>query len=477
MCIPGAQIPCYSGPPGTEGVGICKAGVQTCNPSGMSYGACVGEVQPKPENCDTPEDENCDGAPGPCGGVTQWSKSFGDTGYDDVYGLAVDTQGRFAITGMFHGSVDFGGGPLSAGPTQAIFVAVYDPAGQHLWSKAFKGGQGAYGRGVGFTPSGDLVVAASCDADVDFGGGPLFGPQNAICLVKFAATGAHLWSKRFNGGGPVGLAIDAAGNIVLGGMLTGDLGGAMMMGTFIAKLDPTAHFLWARQQVGYVEHIAIDGAGDVIVNADGGNDLAFGGPQNLGSGTAVVKLSGATGAFLYGSVASSPAMTAKSIAVDGQGNAFAAGFFSSAADFGGTTISSANQGTGYLAKLDPAGNLLFAKAFGSASGFAQNRAGAATSSGEAVLAGMLIGPVDFGNGVIDGVGLYVAKLQPTGTGLWAHVYANGDFNGGMRPLVAVDAQGGVILVGTFSGSLDLGKGALTSSGLGDQDIFIARLSP
>lgn len=87
------------------------------------------------------------------------------------------------------------------------------------------------------------------------------------------------------------------------------------------------------------------------------------------------------------------------------------------------------------------------------------------------------GPVDFGNGEISGVGLYVAKLQPTGTGLWAHVYANGDYNGNLRPLVAVDGQGGVILVGSFSGALDLGKGALASSAMGDQDIFIARLSP
>ncbi|APR75507.1 Tryptophan synthase alpha chain [Minicystis rosea] len=476
-CTPGAQIPCYSGPKGTEGVGICKAGVQTCNPNGMSYGACTGEVHPKPENCDTPEDESCDGSPGPCGGVTQWSKSFGQTGDDEVYGLAVDAEGRAAITGFFHGTIDFGGGPLSAGPTQAIFIAVYDEAGQHLWSKAFAGGQGALGQRVSFTAEGDLVLAAGCDADVDFGGGPLFGPTQAICLVKLDVAGNHLWSKRFDGGGPMGLAVDPAGNIVLGGFLNGDLGGGAISSSFLAKLDATAHFLWARQEVGMVEQIASDGAGNVFVNADIGTDVPFGGPQSVGQGTAVVKLSGATGAFASGLVASSLSMHPAAMGVDAQGNAFAAGSFAAPVQIGTTMLSSDVAHTGYLTKLDPAGNLIFAKAFRGKKGWAEHRAGAVLASGEVVLTGVMTGPFDFGNGVVSGSGLFVAKLDAAGSGLWAHVYDNPDYYGRTHPLVAVDGKGGVVVAGGFSGSLDFGKGVLASSQVGDQDIFIARLTP
>src|SRR5262245_20572362 len=45
-CKPGDTRDCYSGPPGTEGVGTCKAGSQVCNNDGMSYGPCGGEIQP-----------------------------------------------------------------------------------------------------------------------------------------------------------------------------------------------------------------------------------------------------------------------------------------------------------------------------------------------------------------------------------------------------------------------------------------------
>ena len=48
---------CYDGPAGTEGVGACLAGVQTC--AGATYRGCVGQVLPAAEHCDG-ADENCD---------------------------------------------------------------------------------------------------------------------------------------------------------------------------------------------------------------------------------------------------------------------------------------------------------------------------------------------------------------------------------------------------------------------------------
>ena len=49
---------CYTGPPGTEGVGECKAGVRTCT-NGV-WGGCAGEVTPTAEMCDG-LDNNCNG--------------------------------------------------------------------------------------------------------------------------------------------------------------------------------------------------------------------------------------------------------------------------------------------------------------------------------------------------------------------------------------------------------------------------------
>jgi hypothetical protein len=57
-------IPCYNGPDGTEGVGICIGGTQSCTTGG--WGACIGEQLPEEEgfeyhNCRDLEDNDCDG--------------------------------------------------------------------------------------------------------------------------------------------------------------------------------------------------------------------------------------------------------------------------------------------------------------------------------------------------------------------------------------------------------------------------------
>ena len=49
---------CYTGPIGTQGVGICKTGTHVCENG--TYSACIGEVTPQEDICDG-LDNNCDG--------------------------------------------------------------------------------------------------------------------------------------------------------------------------------------------------------------------------------------------------------------------------------------------------------------------------------------------------------------------------------------------------------------------------------
>ncbi len=64
LCTLGAAQPCYSGPAGTAGRGLCVAGTQTCvaTATGSDWGACTGEVLPAMETCDG-RDHDCDGTP------------------------------------------------------------------------------------------------------------------------------------------------------------------------------------------------------------------------------------------------------------------------------------------------------------------------------------------------------------------------------------------------------------------------------
>ncbi|MDH3624429.1 MAG: hypothetical protein OES69_08440 [Myxococcales bacterium] len=64
-CDPGSMRDCYTGPAGTETMGACTIGSETCNAEGTDWGACIGEVVPTPEvdtpPGQTPVDEDCDG--------------------------------------------------------------------------------------------------------------------------------------------------------------------------------------------------------------------------------------------------------------------------------------------------------------------------------------------------------------------------------------------------------------------------------
>jgi formylglycine-generating enzyme required for sulfatase activity len=62
VCEPRTTQPCYAGPDGTEGVGICRGGTQTCKDDGQGWGACVGDVQPKASDiCGNDQDDDCNG--------------------------------------------------------------------------------------------------------------------------------------------------------------------------------------------------------------------------------------------------------------------------------------------------------------------------------------------------------------------------------------------------------------------------------
>jgi len=66
VCTDGDTEPCYSGPNGTEGIGICHGGERTC--TNNVWGECTGEVTPQGEICEDGIDQDCNGADTGCGG-------------------------------------------------------------------------------------------------------------------------------------------------------------------------------------------------------------------------------------------------------------------------------------------------------------------------------------------------------------------------------------------------------------------------
>ncbi|MBD2700192.1 SBBP repeat-containing protein [Spirosoma sp. BT702] len=180
----------------------------------------------------------------------------------------------------------------------------------------------------------------------------------------------------------------------------------------------------------------------------------------------------------------------KSIAVDGAGNVYTAGFFNGTVDFDpgpGDFSLTATDIDMYVSKLDVAGNLLWARRIGGPGSDAANSV-VVDGSGNVYTTGHFSGTVDFdpGPGVFNltagGLeGAFVSKLDAAGNLVWAKALAgNGSVDGYS---IAVDGSGNVHTTGVFSYTTDFdpGPGVYSLSAVTlantpqNDDIFVSKL--
>ncbi len=164
-------------------------------------------------------------------GVHQWSVDFGGTGGDLGKGVAVDGSGNVYYTGLFEGTVNFGGGAFVSLGASDIFLAKYNSAGAHQWSDSYGSALADEGRGVAADAGGNVTLTGEYQGTIDFGGGNLTsaGTRDVI-VATYDATGAHQWSQSFGAGSDDtgnGVAIDGSDNLLVIGLFrnTVDFGG------------------------------------------------------------------------------------------------------------------------------------------------------------------------------------------------------------------------------------------------------------
>jgi uncharacterized protein (AIM24 family) len=491
--------PCYDGPPGTEGVGICKAGAQTCAADGMAWGACAGEVVPQTENCATPLDENCDGMAPPCKGSLLWAKRFGDMFSQTGRGIAVDGEGSVLIVGQFAGTVDFGGGPLQSAGGLDIFVAKLDASGAHVWSERFGDTADQYAEAIALDSAGNVLVTGSFYGDLDFGGGSLHGAGGEdVFIAKLDVNGGHVWSKSFGDAADqlaASIAVDGSDNVILAGSFNGtiEFGGGPLSSAggadvFLAKLDASGGHVWSRRFGDTADQhaacVAVDGAANVFLTGDynGTVDFGSGSLQSAGAGDVfVTKLDENAGpgwSKSFGDAQSGDVQIqiARGVATDAAGNVVVTGEFAGTVDFGKGPIQSAGGGDVFVVKLDADGGPVWSKHFGDAAD--QHAAGVALDGASNVLlAGSFNGALDFGDGPIQSAGggdIFAGKLDSGGVSQWGKRF--GDAKSQSARGIATDAAGKMLVIGSFAGSVDFGEGVSLSSA-GGTDVFVAAFGP
>lgn len=184
-----------------------------------------------------------------------WAVSFGTSGTDFPYALAVDASNNIIV-----------GGDVSTNSRDG-FVNKYDANGNLAWSIIIGGSNKDVVYGVDTDDDKNVYVTGYFGNTVDFdpGAGTYNLTSNGgrdIFLAKYDSTGNFCWA--FNAGGPMSTAYEEGGrDLVIAGSsiyLTGNFEGTAdfdpgmasnnltsngSLDMFIAKYDTTGAYLWA----------------------------------------------------------------------------------------------------------------------------------------------------------------------------------------------------------------------------------------
>jgi hypothetical protein len=497
VCTPGATMDCYSGPAGTEGIGACHAGTQTCNDAGTAWGPCTGEVTPKAEDCATPEDDACTAVIAPCGASTKWSKQLATPA--DPYpswAVALDDAADVFFAGTFAGPATFDNSSFSSTGKKDLFLAKLSPSGATVWQKHIAAD--AQFPAVAADGLGNMVIAAGVTGLVDFGGGPLGGQDQLhdVVIAKLDKDGKYIWAKRAVKTGsdlsPGALTVAPNGDILFtvpsAALLDVGCGPTQVPpgfggGPIVARLDKDGKCLWS---TGFANtmidaaRIAFDASGNVYVAGSVYSGADFGGgPVGPPSGGALMFLTSLTpdGKHLDTKIwgvgsSTAPTPEVRGLAFDAGGNILLTGTFNegSTLDFGTGPLSAVALGySSFIAKLDASGAGIWSKTFGpdTTRGFDI----AVEPGGDIVAIGWMQGTVKFGvDTLTSNSGTYLVRFNAGGAVLSADV-----LSGVSGARLVVDGKGSAIVAGSFGGTIDLGSGTLVCPS--GEDAFVADVGP
>ncbi|PAW88952.1 MAG: hypothetical protein B9S26_10245, partial [Opitutia bacterium Tous-C4FEB] len=403
----------------------------------------------------------------------------------EVKATAVDAAGNIYLAGYFNygdaTSFSIGGVTLPKIGLQDAWVAKLDSTRTVVWAKNF-GGSGAYvsGSGIAVDTAGNVYLGGRFEsANLTTPALTKIGEYDAFAL-KLDSSGTTIWAKNFGGSGayvtPSGIAVDTIGNVYLVGSffdqsLTTPL--LTKLGTvdaFAIKLDSSGTRTWARNYGGggasvTGSGIAVDGSGNVYL---GGyfSSANLGTPALTKLGTRdafALKLDSigtTTWARNYGG--SGASVTGSGIAVDGSGNVYLGGEFRLA---NLTTPALTKLGTrdAFALKLDSSGTTTWAKNYGGSGASAFGKGIAVDGSGNIYLGGYFeqASLTTPALSLIGNSDGFALKLDSSGTTTWAKNYGG---SGAYAKLgsIAADRSGNVFLGGYFQ-SANLTTPALTLS--------------
>jgi hypothetical protein len=444
---------------------------------------------------------------------------IGGDARDLVASIARDPSGAIYLTGSFAGTADFDPGPGSAALTSAgnldAFVAKVDQSGSLVWARRLGGPLTDQGASVVADASG-VYVAGTFEgtADLDPGPGTLDGVSQGstdVFLVRLDGDGNLVWARSFGGtvnesatalalaGGALFLVGDFRGTVDL------DPGAGVASATsangatdiYVTKFDLAGTLVWAKTVTGsqndFSQGIASDGATVYVTGIFTGTVDFDPGPGTASltstqdSPDAFILRLDADGHFVWARSIGGPGLEASSdIAIDGSG-VYLTGYFAGTVDFdpgsGTVALTSAGSVDTFLMKLDPSGNLVWARRFGDVADDVPFALAVNTSG--VYVTGQFGGTVDFDPGAgsfsltADGpADAFLTRLTPAGDFVTAYRLGGA----GSDSSLALALSGSTAyLAGVFEKTADFdpgpGTAPLTSAGFTDIFLSIVAADP
>jgi hypothetical protein len=394
-----------------------------------------------------------------------WAKRLGSKAGDSGYAIAVDKDGNAYSTGSFSQTSDFDPGQdsflLTSEGQRDIYISKLDEDGNFLWAKQIRGVSSDNAYAMTLDPNGYIYITGNFRDTADFN--PtlqhsfLYGRKlGEVYLAKYDFDGNFIWVQKVTRG------LDTLGSNVAYSVSVDPFGNAIVLGKFwsptdfdpgtpdeiispsgdndifLAKYDASGNFTWALNFGGPDEQepyaLEIDGQGNIYCTGNFTNEVDFDPgqfthiltSQDSSYDAFVLKLN-SSGEFQWvNHISGTGAEYANTITVDQDGNSYTGGSYSGLTDF--------NYGS------DPV--LLYNDSM-------------ATGNTDAFILAL----------DVDGNHQWVKRISGPGE---AEVYDITDSPG---------AQGGLYLVGSFSGEMHLDDMEIPpiNSNNSSFDIFYGRL--
>ena len=312
-----------------------------------------------------------------------------------------------------------------------------------------------------------------------------------VSTALFAQEPDWLWAEKAGGSDwdeGYGISTDADGN----SYITGQFKGTASFGSFtltsigdddifVAKISADGNWLWAENAGGSFDDngygISISVDGNVYVTGYFQSTASFGSftLTSSGHGDIFVAKMDAAGNWLWAEKAGGSYYDyGRGISISADGNLYVTGWFNGTASFGYFTLTSSGNDDIFVAKMDAAGNWLWAEKAGGISND-YGRVISTDADGNVYVTGYFFGTASFGSFTLTSSGntdIFVAKMDADGNWLWAEKAGGSDWDKGYG--ISTDADGNVYVTGYFKGLASFGSFNLTSSG--SCDVFLAKIS-